>query len=259
MNQLPGRLRMYVTWRLNGVRATVRSLWRLRGWDRSQRVTVRIPDNNRITVIFCTWRRLARLPHTLEMLADQTVQVQALIWDNSDQSEVVDKAVAEARIPVTVHHNRRNIGGFGRFYLARAAAEAGVQTVVFIDDDLEFGPAFVADLLRAHRPRALSGWFAFTEYDTNSDTWALPGAPAVYIGTGGMIADASVFLVPRVFSCPRHYWFLEDVWLSHVASRAGYDLYRNPAPWAEVHDGRNQSLSLGWLRKRMFRELGLPV
>lgn len=241
------RVRGGVIWRANGMRATVRSVWRLRGWDPAQRVEFAVPDPSRVAVIFCTWRRLDRLHRTLVMLADQTVPVQAMIWDNSGQPEIVAESVAEAGIPVAVHHSARNIGGFGRFYLARAAAEGGHDTVVFVDDDQEFGPTLVADLISAHRPRSLSGWWAFTDFE--SITRATPGHPAIYVGMGGMVADSNVFTMPRLFTCPRRYWYLEDRWLSYVAASEGYKLYRSPATLVEVHDGQNQSLSLGRLKR----------
>lgn len=230
------------------MRSIVRSAWRLHGWDRTQHVSVTTKDPNRIAVIFCIWRRLERLQRTLEMLAEQTVPVQAVIWDNSGRPEVVAKAVANARIPVTIYYSKRNIGGFGRFYLARAAAEQGHETVVFVDDDQEFGPTLVSDLISGHRPRALSGWWAFTDYE--SANRAIAGEQAIYVGTGGMIADSNLFTVPRLFMCPRRYWFLEDRWLCHVAAAEGYDKYRSPAQLAEVQDSRNQHLSLIWLKMR---------
>src|ERR1019366_9849232 len=94
-----GRLRAEVGWRLFGGLSMARSVWRLRGWDRAQSIpiAIAIPDARRVPVIFCTWKRLERLPLTLELLAAQDVAVQALIWDNSRQPDVVGKAVADAR------------------------------------------------------------------------------------------------------------------------------------------------------------------
>lgn len=42
----------------------------------------------------------------------------------------IDAAAAGARLPVTVQHSPRSIGGFGRFYLAREAAEARHRYVI---------------------------------------------------------------------------------------------------------------------------------
>jgi hypothetical protein len=249
------RVRDGLGWRVDGARAVARSVWRTAGFDRAQRVPMTFRAEGRLPVIFCAWRRLERLPHTLEMLAAQDVGVQAVVWDNSADPVTVGKAAADASLPVTVHHSTRNIGGFGRFYAAREAAAAGYETVVFIDDDMDFGQEAIGDLLRAHRPRSLSGWFAFSQFLVSQEAWVPPGQPAVYVGSGGMVADSGIFTDPGLYACPRRYWFLEDLWLSCFARQAGYDLFASPARFTEVLDGSNQSLALGWARRRLVRYL----
>jgi len=242
-------------WRANGARSVGRSLWRTARWNRVQRVPVTFPDADRVPVIFCTWRRLERLPGTLSMLAAQDVPVQALIWNNSSDRSAVDKAVADAQIPAAAYHSPRNIGGFGRFYLAREAAESGHKAVVFVDDDQDFGPETIGELLRAHRPKSVSAWFAFTQATPSLQSWASPGEQVVYAGTCGMIADSALFTDTRLFGCPRRYWFLEDLWLSWFARKSGFEVFRSPAQFVENLDGLNQSLSLGWTRSRLVRYL----
>lgn len=211
-------------------RTLIRSERSVACWNRSQRTPIAV--GNRLPVIFCTWRRLDRLQDTLRQLAVQDVPVQALIWNNSPDRGRVDAAVGSPGFPVTVHHSSRNIGGFGRFYLAREAAEQGHASVVFIDDDQDFGPGTMTDFLATHRPRSLSGWWALklSSAAYGSRVRADPGEAATLIGTGGMIADAAVFRDARLFRCPRRYWFLEDIWLSYVAGQlCGYELFRSAA------------------------------
>ena len=187
------RLRRALSGRITIARTLMRSQRRVLGWNRSQHAPT--PVGDRLPVIFCAWRRLDRLERTLQQLAAQNVPVQALIWNNSPDRRRVDAAARSADLPVTVHHSPRNIGGFGRFYLAREAAEQGHATVVFIDDDQDFGPETMQDLLSAHRPRSLSGWWAlsFRSAAYDSRFRGAPGDPAGLIGTGGMIADTAVF------------------------------------------------------------------
>ena len=247
-----------ITWRMNGYRSMARAARVMSGWDRGQRIPVAIPGGDQVPVIFCTWRRLARLPHILEMLAAQDVPVQALIWNNSPDRDTIEKAAAGATIPISVHHSPRNIGSFGRFYLARELAAAGHRRVVIIDDDEDFGPGTVRELLDSCPPRSLSAWFARTY--SMADFWApvtpAPGEQVNYVGPGGMAADTAVFSDPRLFTCPRRYWFLDDVWLSWFASRiAGYTLLRSTATLEFVEDGLNQFPALQWLRHRFWRYL----
>jgi hypothetical protein len=243
-------------WRTDGMRAYVGACRATAGWDRYQRVPLQLPAGERLPVIFCTWRRLERLPKTLAMLAAQDVPVQALIWDNSGDRETVDKAVADSAIPIAVHHSGRNIGGFGRFYLAREAAAAGHKALVFVDDDQDFGPEALAALQVAHRPRTLSGWWAWHILGRYGDRKrAHPGEPADYVGTGGMIADAAIFRNERLFSCPRRFWFAEDLWLCSFARSIGYQILACEAGIEEIADGRNQNNSLGWVKQRLWRRI----
>lgn len=208
-------------------RAMIRNERRLIGWNRGQRTSMSVGD--RLPVIFCTWRRLDRLKYTVEQLAVQDVPVQALIWNNSPDRSRVDAVVRSAGFPVTVHHSPRNIGSFGRFYLAREAAEQGHDSVVFIDDDQDFGPGTMREMRNAHRPRALSGWWALSLRSAaySSRFRAASGESASLMGVGGMIADAAVFRDARLYRCPRRYWFLDDIWLSYVAGHlCGYELFR---------------------------------
>ena len=227
-------------------------------WGRARRVQVLIPYDDRVPVVFCVWRRLERIGHILDMLADQDVPVRALIWNNSSHQEVVEKAAASATIPAQVFHSPYNIGSFGRFYLAREVAESGYQRVIIIDDDEDFGPGTVRELLAGCPPRSLSAWFAHTI--SGQDFWRrtvpAPGEPVNYVGPGGMAADAAVFADPRLFSCPRRFWFLDDLWLSwYAANFAGYTLLRSAAKMEFVEDSLNQFPRLQWVRQRFWRYL----
>jgi GT2 family glycosyltransferase len=253
----PARVRQAVSWRVMSIRTGAGNLRSLGTWRRDHRVPVQLTPGP-LPVIFCTWRRLDRLPRTLDMLAAQDIPVQALIWNNSPDEETVDKAVASAPLPVMVYHSPRNIGGFGRFYLAREAAAAGFDRVVFIDDDQDFGPETVRVLAAHCPPKTLSGWWAFRL--PRSDFWhqeqTAPGETASYVGTGGMAADTAVFLDPGLFRCPRRFWFVEDLWLCYFASHlAGYQLVKSPASFEMIEDGRNQFIALGWIKQRFMRLL----
>lgn len=249
------RLRSALGCRWLTFHARIQNELKLGSWRRDQRIV--LPMGRDLPVIFCTWRRIERLPRTLEQLAAQEVPVQACIWNNSPDRDGVDAAAAAAGIPVSVHHSPRNIGGFGRFYLARQAAEAGHSAVVFIDDDQDFWPQTIGDLLSAHRPRSLSGWWAFrfTGPSYGDRTRVAPGKVASYVGTCGMIADTSVFRESRLFRCPRRFWFVEDLWLCYVADLMGYDLFRSPAEFGSVEDEHALYLSLGRTKWNFLRYL----
>jgi glycosyltransferase involved in cell wall biosynthesis len=245
--------------RTRAAQTMIRNERSLIGWRRGQRTPILITGE--LPVIICIWRRLDRLQRTLEQLAAQDFPVQVLIWNNSPDRAKVDAEVMKSVIPVTVHHSERNIGGFGRFYLAREVAEQGHDLAVFIDDDLDFEPGTIRELVNGHRRRSMSGWWAFNFHsaDYRSKFQPEPGEIASLIATCGMIVDTAVFRDARLFRCPRRYWFAEDIWLSYVAGYLwGYTGFRNPAGFSfdeSAEDNHAQYHVLGHTKVRFLRYL----
>lgn len=218
-------------------------------------------ERARTPVIMCTWKRIDRLPRTLELLAEQDTPAALYIWNNNRAAaSQVDELVSRAPIPARSFHCSRNIGGFGRFYLARDLA-GHHDSVIFIDDDQQFGPSMLVDQLASFARQSLAGWWAF-KYAKGAETYAERHRVttafdlADYVGTGGMVADASVFADPALFRCPRRYWFVEDVWLSYFASHIrGWVLRRSLAEFEFAPDGLDIDLTLAATKVRMFRYL----
>jgi len=215
----------------------------------------------RVPVIMSTWKRIERLPRTLEMLAQQSTPVTLYVWNNNRrQAKQVDASLKRSHIPAQSIHCSRNIGGFGRFYLARDLADPH-DAVLFIDDDEDFGQSMVADQLESFAPQSLAGWWAFT-YRPGARSYGerdrvhTPLERADTVGTGGMIADASIFTDRGLFRCPRRYWFCNDLWLSYYASHVrGWRLRRSFADFKFESDGLDIDLTLGTKKLRAFRYL----
>jgi peptidoglycan/xylan/chitin deacetylase (PgdA/CDA1 family) len=219
-------------------------------------------ERHRTPVIMAVWKRIERLPRTLELLAEQDLPATLYVWNNNRrEAERVDRMLARSPIPAQSFHCPRNIGCFGRFYLARELAGTH-DAVLFIDDDQDFARSMVADQLGSFVPRSLAGWWAFT-YRPGARSYAerdrveAPLELADYVGVGGMVADASVFTDPGLFRCPRRYWFVDDVWLSYFASHIhGWTLRRSLAEFEFApDDGLDIDLTLAATKKRMFRYL----
>jgi hypothetical protein len=218
-------------------------------------------ERNRTPVIMCAWKRVDRLARTVEMLADQEAPATLYVWNNNrHEASRIDNLLAESRIPAQSFHCDRNIGSFGRFYVAHELADKH-DVVLFIDDDQEFGRSMVADQLASFRPRSLAGWWAFT-YRPGAGTYAerdrveAPLDRADYVGVGGMVADAAVFTDPALFRCPRRYWFVDDMWLSFFATHVyAWELRRSLADFEFAYDGQDLDLTLAMTKVRMFRYL----
>jgi hypothetical protein len=218
-------------------------------------------ERDRIPVVMCTWKRIEQLPRTLELLAVQDTPVSLYVWNNNRrQAERLDALLTKSPIPAHSVHCVRNIGCFGRFYLARDLAPVH-EAVIFIDDDQLFDASMVSDQLRSFSANSLAGWWAFTyppgapSYDTR-DRVEAPLGEAEYVGVGGMIADSSIFADPSLFGCPRRYWFVDDLWLSFYARQVrGWQLRRSYADFVFDQDEHDLYLALGATKRRMFRYL----
>jgi hypothetical protein len=209
----------------------------------------------------CTWKRVERLPRTLEMLAEQDTPAVLHVWNNNRRdAERIDEHLRRSPIPARSVHCDRNIGCFGRFYVARDLAPAH-RAVVFVDDDQDFGPSMITDQSASFEARSLAGWWAFT-YRQGATTYAerdrVPAAFEVadYVGVGGMVADTSIFVDPGLFGCPRRYWFVDDIWLSYYASHVrGWRLRRSHAEFTFAPDEHDMDETLWATKARMFRYL----
>jgi GT2 family glycosyltransferase len=209
----------------------------------------------------CLWRRPHFLERTLRSVAAQShAALELYIWNNNPaMRDHVDTVVAQFDgLGVEVEHSPRNVGGFGRFYVARRLAERHPY-VVFLDDDQVPAPDCVARLLAETTEESARGMWAFnfrgrTHFGDRID--AEPGEQVKYAGTGGLICDTSIFREPGLFGCPRRFWFVEDLWLSYYADHVlGWRLYKSAA-WVDgVADHLDQSRALGPTKDRLFRYL----
>lgn len=216
-----------------------------------------------VPVVMCCWNRLERVPKILRTV-EQSLGVRAEVYLWNNRVEAADRLAAELRanadlIPRTSLANSAvNVGGFGRFYWARELAPRH-PFVVFIDDDQVVDPFALRTLVDEHRPHTLHAVWAF-RFTNRTEYWSRqhvrPGAQAKYLGTGGMIADSTIFIDDALFECPGKYWFIEDLWLSYLAAVSkGWALYRSHADIGLMLDNVGQTSRLRVAKDAFFREL----
>lgn len=206
--------------------------------------------NKRLPVIMCVYKRLDHLELTLNQLLDQVdYTFDIFIWNNNpkEQSRLERTAELYPQLKITVHHSKSNIGGFGRFYLARQISSR-YPAVIFIDDDVDLSQNALSTLAQEFKPRTIHSFYAF-KFKTKDNYFKRkklkPGNEADYCGTGGMICDTSIFNEKGLFECPKEYWFIEDLWLSYYANHIlGWKLYKSGAKIILVEDGKNQWIKL---------------
>jgi len=254
----------------------VRSVWRqcenaarVTGWSRAggprthpgATAPAGAPSGRSVPVVVCTWQRIDRLGRTLDLLRAQThLDVELHVWNNNwRRRSIVDSIVSETTgLRVEVTHSRRNIGGFGRYYLARRLASRH-PFVIFIDDDQTFSKTMVEDFMSEARVGTISSYWAF-RFRSAEDYWnqlpAEPGSRVHYCGTGGMVVDTRIFREPGLFRCPRRFWFVEDLWLSFYASHVlSWELFKSGVTLSMDNDGHDQFLFLRRKKSELMRYL----
>jgi len=217
-------------------------------------------ENEEVPIIMCTWKRIERLPITLDCLKNQTYKnFEFYVWNNN--SNIVDAVetlldTAYPDLKVHVYHSDKNVGGFGRFMFAKRLI-GKYKYVIFIDDDLELEDNVIECFMKERKLKTIVAEWSWN-FIPNSNYWnrrpTNPGEQAHYCGTGGMILDISIFNDPLLFNCPNKFWMMvEDLWLSWLASKRGWNLRKSQLVskdinLREIDDGKNSYKSI--IRKK---------
>jgi hypothetical protein len=209
-----------------------------------------------VLVIIAQWRRPQRFAATLEALAAQDVgrPISVVVWNNHRltgrwlRRQIEDVGLRGALAEVRLVQSRANLGGIARFVALRHLRDAGRRgPVLTIDDDMDFGPAFVRSLLEAWTPRSIVGAWAWQVHGGYFDrTPSAPGGPADFVGTGGAALDIDIVEDDAFFDrLPDRYLSVEDLWASRWASTLGWRLGHASTDVKFSDDEHGQHLRLG--------------
>ena len=171
----------------------------------------------------CTWNRLHNFKRTIDVLNSQKkCKFELYVWNNNiEYGKQLETLSKHANFKITFHHSVNNIGGFGRFYFAKAIAEKYPNTeyCIFIDDDQTFDKSTIRKLYDERAKNTIVsqyGWVFNSDY--YYDRYKPKHGEIIdYAGTGGMIADIEIFKKEMLYHCPSQYWAVEDLWLSFCA------------------------------------------
>lgn len=165
--------------------------------------------------------------------------------------------VDESRMSIDIVDMNGNHGGFARFMLAREIMQKEhVDYIIMVDDDQYVRPNTILEVYNQREPQTYKTWYGKTWLQNESNYWkafpfmtSQPQARAgqeleiskyQYGGTGMSIIDSSVFTIQELFELEERYKFLEDMWLSHVVLKRGWNISRL---FVYFDDHREASLS----------------
>jgi glycosyltransferase involved in cell wall biosynthesis len=183
----------------------------------------------KLAIGLMTWQRIPGLRDTLEDLNKQTYKDFTLYISNGnlEQAETVDAIVEKfrGRLKIIVSHDGNDMKTFRRLYQGKRMAEDGANVIMFIDDDIEYAPRYVATALKSYEPHTYKSGFAWSFTDHGSDYYKnrirrWDNEDAVhYCGTGVSMVDATIFLEEGLFDAPEGAKGIEDLWLSYYADQ----------------------------------------
>jgi hypothetical protein len=202
-----------------------------------------------IAIIMCTWKRIENFNKTLNMLSNQTEkEFDFFVWNNN--INIIDelnkiKDEYKDKFIFNLKHSDKNVGGFGRYLLAKELDEKYTK-IIFIDDDQTFLSNMVFRFIAEFQSNAIKSRWAFrfnslSYYDRYRVM--MPNLNVHYCGTGGMILPASVFKCEELFKIPSEYQFVEDLWLCFIANHyLGFNLKSLKSDFINQNiDGKDQS------------------
>lgn len=183
------------------------------------------PEKGVLPVIMCVWKRVEGFEKIIDQLNNQNYKnFKLFVWNNNTAfKNEFENILKKSNFEYEIIHSEENIGGFGRFYYAKKIRRKPglMDYCVFIDDDQTFGSDLLSTFVNEMEPKTIKaqwGWrFDGLDYYRNRVN-VQPGEVINYGGTGGMVADMSVFEDENLYSCKKEYWFVEDLWLSYFAN-----------------------------------------
>lgn len=216
-------------------------------------------DENIVPVIMCVYRRIDKLADMLSNLNKQTFKkFHLFIWNNDKSNmnkikEIVDSS--KTMFKVSVHHSPSNIGGYGRFVMAKHLIDKhGYPFVIFVDDDQILGAKVIDNLYMKKSNKTISSWSGrkFIKNKGYWESWSNIYSmdknkhdTMDYGGTGTMIIDSEIFRDDSFFYINKKYLFIEDLWLSYYSIK--YHNYKilnaNDLDVKVINDGKDQSLN----------------
>lgn len=211
-----------------------------------------------IPVVLCVWNRIDKLNDLISNLNLQKYQnFHLYIWNNNFKNkDTVDSIISNKnqKFNISWHHSSENIGGFGRFILAKFILKHNdFPQIIFIDDDQLFNDDVFYELVKRKKINTSLHWSGrkFKKNLNYWDSWSNIFSDKKesynfldYGGTGTVITDSKIFKDEAFFYLNKKYLFIEDLWFSYYVSKFyNYQLINCSFLGVKnINDGKDQSI-----------------
>jgi glycosyltransferase involved in cell wall biosynthesis len=190
----------------------------------------------KVSLVLMTWKRIPDLKETLKELSVQTHKDFEVYLSNGnlEQAAQVDKYVNQYKdkLNIRVSHDGNEHRSFRRLLAARKLAQEGTEIIMFLDDDVQIPPTYIAKCLSQYTPKSYYSGFAWTFYNQGKNYYKFRTRrwdnkhKIHYCGTGMSMLDATIFLDDRLIDdAPKGALTIEDLWLSYFVDHVlGWEL-----------------------------------
>jgi hypothetical protein len=222
------------------------------------------PQPEAIAIVVCLWNRPERLEEILDIVARQQTSkpLRLVLWNNQPRFDGMyrmrlnaSQATGSLR-SIEWFTSPWNVGGIGRFLAQRELVRAGYRgPFIMMDDDQDFSPDFVEDLLAQAGEKTVAGVWAWKNDGAywNRTQVRVTGTSADHVGTGGSVCDSTIVRDEAFFEAiPSRFLFMEDMWMSQYARRNDWTLKMVDSPFNFVLSELDQGHALFDRKENFF-------
>ena len=224
-----------------------------------------VKKKSKTALILCTYIRLENIRITSQCLLGQTNKdFDFFICNNSDREEkllgLVRKYIAPLNINTTIINYFNEYKPFCRFLLANELAKEGYEKIIFIDDDEIFPESFIQDCYNQYDENAVkSFWSHRIEAIYRKKIKLENDEIGNYVGPGGLVCSAKVFLDEDLFMCPEEFWIVDDLWLSYYLLKfTEYKIQTLKTDITFILDRKATFMTLGNLKQEFADKYIIP-
>ena len=212
---------------------------------------------SRLAVFLTVYDRLDNLDRTVAELKEQLNKDFDLYVVNNSKvniSKLID-------YPCTIINQGNKWKMYGRFFAVRDVLRSKQHEIIaFLDDDIAIPRNYTDYCYRQFDPGAVKSFWAFRIYKDYWDRKKLKGNEfGHYAGAGGLLAPSELFSVPQLYDCPKEYWIIDDLWMSHcIAAYTDYPIRIFNVDVKLLDDRKATYLKIKPLKSEFTKEFILP-
>lgn len=224
-----------------------------------------VKNSSKTALIMCTYIRLENLPETLRSLRNQTNNdFDFYICNNSSSSEkllkLINKYESRNNFNISIYNYFNEFKQFARFLVAQDLAMSGYQKVIFIDDDEIIPDTFIQECHDQYEDGVVKSFWSHKIDKIYKKKIKLEKQEiGNYSGTGGLVCSASFFLDEFFFSCPEHFWIIDDLWLSYyILKYTNYEIKTLNTKIQFIIDRKATCLTLRDVKQKFAEDFIIP-